>query len=432
MALLDQINAFMRRILPSSQTTTSDETETKVRRRGFRVADLRQQNDRRSLIEDSRQMYNEDTRPEAIIRTLAADATKGGYTVVVEDGPTAVAARRSVERLESNVDIKSRIDDWIRLTLRDGDSFLEMGVNRGKEVALVTRKPTPFMYRNSNKTDRFTEPERAFFYTEEPLLWGTPPPDSIFFAEWQMTHARWNHDEGQRYGRPLFASARTAWRRIQDGERNVAIRRKVRSGRRYQHRVEGDDAAIDAYIDMNQDALDDPFAAVQDFFGNVDIKVIDGDDSVGDINDILHHIDTFAFGSPVPLALIGYGKSLNRDILEQKLEQYERALEGVTRWGVAQILAPMIELQWLLDGIYPRNLVYHINWATKKLASAETLLAVAKAGAAFRALGWPDEQVIPILAPLIPGLNAEALLEAIKAVEENRPDEIDRIAQDAE
>jgi len=33
---------------------------------------------------------------------------------------------------------------------------------------------------------------------------------ATWLADWQVIHARWDHDEGNRYGQPLFASARTA------------------------------------------------------------------------------------------------------------------------------------------------------------------------------------------------------------------------------
>ena len=152
-----------------------------------------------------------------------------------------------------------------------------------------------------------------------------------------------------------------------------------------------------------------------------------GDARLGEINDVLHHIETFAIASPVPLALIGYGKELNRDILEQKLEQYERALEQVTQWVTDQLVKPLLETQWLLQGFWPENMDYEIRWASKKALSPETVEAVAKAGLQLRALGWPDEMIVEILAPLVPGLDAERLQAAMKAAAERQPDEIGRI-----
>lgn len=432
MPLTDQINRIMRRFFPPRQRTTADEAEeSRPRRRAYALPMMATSagSDRASVVGDARRMYDEDPRIEAMIRGIAADATKGDYEVAA-DGLLADEAMQIADDLKKQLGLVNRLDDWLRLSLRDGESFLESSVSGSGDIVKVTRKPTLKMYRNSNKADGFDDPERAFFYSDEPYYLDIPG-DAIFFARWQMTHARWNHDEGSRYGRPLFRSARRAYKRADDGEENVWIRRKTRSGKRYQHRVEGGEEKVNNYMRVNQDALDNPFAAVQDFFGDVDIKEIGGDDTIGDISDIEHHIETVAIASPLPLALIGYGRNLNRDILVQKLEQYERALEGVSRWVSDQLLMPILEVQWLLKGIWPGNLDYQINWASKKTINAETLLKVAQAGVALRALGWPDEFIIRILSPLVPGLDSEALIAAMEAAKKNQPDEIDRIASDA-
>lgn len=432
MGLIDQFNSLYRRFFAAQTKTTGDETEQQIqpRRRGLvqTMSEIRLQRDRRSVVEDCRAMYGGDTRPEAMIRTLAADATKNGFVLTIEDDAMAETARQVAEELGKRLNLMTRIDDWIRLTLRDGDTFNELSVDRSGDIVEITRKPTLEMYRNSDRYDRFPDPTRAFYYSEENFNLGRIPDDAIFFAQWQIVHGRWNHDEGSRYGRPMFASGRKSFKRIEEGESNIAIRRKVRAGRRYQHRIEGSAAAVEEYMRTNQDALDNPFAAVQDFFGNADIRVIEGDDTVGDIADILHHIDTFAFGSPVPLTLIGYGKELNRDILEQKLQQYKDAQKAVAKWAVAQLYEPLLKVQWLLKGVYYPNLVYTLEPASKETVDAQTLLTVAQAGAALKALGWPDDIIIDTIAPMIPGLDVEGLKKAIEAAAANQPDEIDRIA----
>lgn len=432
MGLIDQFNAIYRRFFPAQAKTTSNETEPlpTARRHGAQVAyqEVRLQRDRRSIVEDCRAMYSDDSRPEAMIRALAADSVRNGFVLTIEDDVMAERARQEAAALASRLEIESRLDDWIRLTLRDGDTFNELSVDRGGGIVQVTRKPTLSMYRNSDRYDRFPDPAKAFYYSEDEYGLGRIPDDAIFFAQWQVVHARWNHDEGSRYGRPLFASGRKSFKRIQEGESNVAIRRKVRSGKRYQHRIEGGAEAVEEYMRVNQDALDNPFAAVQDFFGNADIKVIEGDGTIGDIADIMHHIETFAFGSPVPLSLIGYGADLNRDILEQKLEQYRDAQVAVAKWAAAELYAPLLKTQWLLKGIYYPNLTWSLVPATKEKLDPATLLTVAQAGLALKALGWPDEAIIDTLAPLVPGLDADGLKTAMVAAVAGRPDEIDRIA----
>jgi hypothetical protein len=92
------------------------------------------------------------------------------------------------------------------------------------------------------------------------------------------------------------------------------------------------------------------------------------------------------------------------------------------------MVRPLLERQWLLLGIWPEGLEYEIKWASKKSLTATTLKEIAAAGVQLKALGWPDEVIVDILAPLIPNFEAAALKTALAAAAANRPDEIGRIA----
>ena len=131
---------------------------------------------RRAMVEDCRNMYAHDPRVAGFINSLARDAVKGGFAVQVHqaadvDG-TLLIATDLIERLR----LFSRIDDWVRLTLRDGDSLLELGVDREQLIRQVTRKPTLEMHRNSNSVDRFDDPQRAYWWSDQP--WQVVPAAS--------------------------------------------------------------------------------------------------------------------------------------------------------------------------------------------------------------------------------------------------------------
>src|SRR5690606_3871990 len=146
---------------------------------------------------------DDDPRPEQVLATLARDVMKGGFALDVS-GERAEAALEVANALVERLGLATRLDDWVRLTLRDGDSFLEIGVTEAGEVAEVTRKPTLEMVRNSNAYDRFDDAARAFFWSSMPGIALGTDSDVVWFAEWQVVHARWSHDEGSKYGRPLF------------------------------------------------------------------------------------------------------------------------------------------------------------------------------------------------------------------------------------
>lgn len=375
---------------------------------------------RRAQVERSRKMYAEDGRYEGILSTLARDATKGGFKLEFETdngGEAADIAAAMTKRLK----LVKRLDDWARLSFRDGESFLEVAVSSDREIAHVSRKPTLNMFRNSNKMDGFDDPAMAYWYSDKAFLL-TPPKDALWFADWQIVHARWSHDEGDRYGRPLMASGHKAWKYFTQGEEDLVKRRMARATMRYVHVVEGDEFEIEAYRKRNRAALN-PNAVVADFFSNRPggISALQGDNNIGMIEDLVHHIDTWWIGSPVPKALLGYGKDLNRDVLQEQKQQYDETLDSVKEWVGDQLVRPLLELEWLLHGIVPEFLDYTISWETKAIITPDDILKIAQAAQVLRGLNVPEPVIAQIMARFLPGIDAEMLAGM-------EPDDSDRLA----
>jgi hypothetical protein len=415
MSLLDRVFQRLRRAQPDEAVpvkTTSEEMPAPPAMPSDLLGRLTAERERAAVVRKCNEMYETDPRCEAAIDTLARDIVKGGFVVKAPDRPEAEdAAAALYERL----DVGSSIDDWVRETLIEGDSLLESGVDAGGLIQKVTRKPTLKMHRNSNRADEFDDPARAFWYADEAFAGLEPPRDALWFAQWQIVHARWNHRSKSRYGRPLFASATGAWKKMKEGELDIAIRRKTRAGMKFLHVVEGgDEGAVKKYRAENKDALNNPFAAVADYFSNKpgSITAIQGDARLAEIGDVVHHIETWWTVSPVPMALVGYGKDLNRDILEQKQRQYDRALEQLTQWCEDEIVKPLVHLQWLLLGILPEGLSYEIEWKSKAPASAADIRDVSDAAIRLKALGWPAEVVNSIVARFLPWVDLEVVMAA--------------------
>ena len=151
--------------------------------------------------------------------------------IEVEDKKAAQIA----EELRERLDLDTKLADWCRLTFRDGDSFLELGVNEERDIVEITRKPTLRIRRNSNNdTDKFDVPEHAYWLSDYQGQ-TQPHAQTVWFADWQIVHVRWDHDEEERYGNPLMSSGQKHFKRFDKGELNVAVRRATRSGRRYLH-----------------------------------------------------------------------------------------------------------------------------------------------------------------------------------------------------
>ena len=179
---------------------------------------------------------------------------------------------------------------------------------------------------------------------------------------------------------------------------------------------EGDQAA-------NAPALDEPSAAVSDFFFNRagGLSAVQGDARLSDIDDVLHHVDTFGVASPVPLELIGYGRNLNRDVLEQKKAQYDETLSSVRQWLEGEFVRPLLERQWLLLGIWPDDIEVDVQWKAKKEPKPVDLKDLAAFGAAVKAAGLlTDATTLRILATMLPDFDVEAELVALAAQDAER------------
>lgn len=414
MTLIDQISAIFRRQQPPAQTSAAPlppavEAEERLRRR------FRAESERKAIVLACRKMYYEDARARKMHKVLARDMVKGGYTLRVKNND---AAQKIADDLYRRLRLDQTLDDWVRLTARDGDSFLELVIDDQLQIVAVSRKPTLLMRRNSDLSDRFSDPQRAYWMTPGSMWAGDEeriPPEATIFADWRMIHARWEHDEGQRYGWPMLASGIAAHRRVDEGELDMAVRRKTRASLRYLHVMEGATAdEIEAYKRANKAALSSD-SAVADFFSNRagSLTAIQGDATLGEINDVMHQVKTWMASGDVPSELVAYGEELNRDVLGEKQAAYRENLEQLREWVTAELVLPLLERQWLLAGIYPPGLEYDLVWKAQSAVSAREILDVIDAAMRMRLMGLPDALIWQVLARFLPGVNADLLNQTV-------------------
>lgn len=403
----DRVKAFLNPNRASEQSTQTQPaaviTEDVYSR--FKV-----ERDRNAVIKDCRAMYDGDPRVEKMHRMYARDLVRGGFVVRVVDNPQASDI---VMALQERLHLNQSLEDWLRLSMRDGDSFLENTISESGsvyQIGSVSRKPTLQMHRNSNKADRFDDPQRAFWMSDATYMGADAPQDAIWFPEWKIIHARWNHDEESRYGRPMMKSARKQFKYVEDGELNVAVRRKIGGAQIRQHVIEGSASDVETYKENNKGALG-KLAAVIDFFSNKQssLTVVQGDGNIDKIGDVQHHIGTMFTASDVPMELMAYGGDLNRDILGEKKEAYEETLNQGREWATVQILQPLIEREWLLHGILPADVNYKIVWRKAKSLSPTDLRDLADAASRLRILGVKEETIQLILASYLRDVDLEIM-----------------------
>lgn len=355
---------------------------------------LKADRDRIAKIKTCRFMYESDSRIEKAHRVYSQDIVKAGFLVITKDE----RAKQIAADLQKRLDMNQLLEDAVRETSRDGDSFYEVVIDEALNITKLSRKPTLMMHRNSNNYDEFDNTTRAYWQGPNRWLSPDPPKDAIWFADWQMVHARWKHDSGERYGKPMFSASTGAFKKVDDGELNMAVRRKMSASQIRLHTVEGSPSDLETYKEQNKSAFG-KLAAVTDLFMNKKgaIEVKQGDGNIDKMGDVQHFVATMMAGSDVPMELIVYGEGLNRDILGEKKEEYENNQKQGREWLTAQIVKPVLERQWLLNGILPDSINYKIVWRTAKKLTPADLRDLTDGLSRMKLLGVKDE-VIQVIA----------------------------------
>jgi hypothetical protein len=364
------------------------------------------ENSRAAVVKDCRSMYDGDPRVKKMHKDYARDLLRNGFIIQTKNAP----AMQIATDLQTRLNLNQRLEDWLRLSMRDGDSFLEVSVDDGLHISDVTRKPTLQVHRNSDRADKFADTQKAYWMSDSNHYGVEPPKDAIWFPEWKMIHARWDHDEESRYGTPMMKPARKHFKYAEDGELNVAVRRKMGGAQLRQHVIEGSPADVEEYKEKNKAALG-KLAAVIDFFSNKpgSLTVHSGDGNLDKIADVEHHIATMFTASDVPMELIAYGGNLNRDILGEKKEQYEETLNQGREWTSLQIIQPLLEREWLMQGVLPASVDYKIIWRKAKSITPTDLRDLADAGARLKVLGVKDEIIQLLMAQFLRDVDVDLL-----------------------
>src|SRR3990172_8673367 len=111
---------------------------------------LKSDRDRMAIIKTCRRMYS-------------TDLVKAGFLVKTKDE----LAKQIATELQTRLGLNKKLQDVVRLTGRDGDSFYENVVDGELNIVEVSRKPTLRMRRNSNNADKLDDPQRAFYMVDE-------------------------------------------------------------------------------------------------------------------------------------------------------------------------------------------------------------------------------------------------------------------------
>ena len=374
--------------------------------------------DRRRKIQEVSEMINVDGRYDRLLYKLASDANHGDFSVQVESADTDAMrdeAQYVIDRTKSNINTKENMKGWIKGVLRDGDLFLQLAVD-SKEMEVLRAKKLAAQMTFSRLTPEGKLPkDEKPYYQEDPLLQGEVIRE---FDGWEIVHLKWDAEDGVPYGKPILASSRLAWRRLDAGEKNVAIRRAVRSGQRRHHKIgnaerTGTPDEVERYKQENQDTLSRPLTPTQDFYSNglVDIMTLEGDGDIGQMDDVKYFEGIPWIAAGVPQSVTGGGReaATNLNVVKAQEEDYLRVIHDINLTLEAGF-RHIFDFALLLKGINPESVVYVFKWGAK---DREDINAKIERGAKLQELGYSFETVFKQI-----GLDGVDFEEEMKRIED--------------
>lgn len=340
--------------------------------------------DRRQVIKDVQEMFARDPIMIEAAQMFVQTAVSKSFTVQVNKtaargvaGGTQNRAQATLNRVVKDCALKDKIESVGFSLLSDGDLFMQNvvhNIDRGRpEVIDAFEMPAASIERLTDLRDHFSDPLQSFrqidLNTQQTI-------DN--FAQWQISHARWNRKGNQRYGNSQYLQLRTMGQLFYNMLIDMAIRRKTRGPLRIGHIVSaGKDAAgnnkgakwgdVNKYREENNltDKLRQGKVQITaDYFSNglVDWKPINGDARLGDIKDVEFLFNCMFPRLGIAKGLIGYGETVSRDILDEQREILYTKQDLLIDMLINTILNPLFDLALLVDGINPDAIVYSIHF----------------------------------------------------------------------
>lgn len=341
----------------------------------------------RAAILDVREMDAADGRVKRIHSRIARDTVKGGL-VFTQPSPRRellklwkeFAYRLQLHRVE-------KLKSDARGLAMEGNLPLQWVIDKDLNVTAAVRMPSESILPNVNEGGRFKDVAEAYWQVDV-----NTGAKLASFPLWQLLVCRFDpqsFDDMGAMGRPFLDSSREVWRKLRMTEEDLVIRRRHRAPLRLSHILEG--ASKDDLDIYRADVEKDKGEITTDFYSNKkgSVTAVQGDATLSDIGDVVHLLDTFFAGSPLPKGLMGYTDGLARDILEDLKRDYYEEIDTFQD-TLAFAYSEGFRLQLLLKGIVPDPEEYTISFAERR---TETGNQLADRMLKWKALGVPQDVV---------------------------------------
>lgn len=380
--------------LPNEQAVISGPTGMTDSERGIRATPENQLKylyrvmwvdpDTRQAIIDIREMDRLDPRVKHIHSRVARDVVRGGLVMqqAEEDEELSTLWEEFSARLQ--LDRPEKLKSDARGLLMEGNLFGQVVLDKDLNVAAMVRMPAETILPNVDQSGRFKDVTKAYIQFEV-----TTGLQLANFALWQMTLARLdpdNYDDMGALGRPFLDASRTAWRKLTMTEEDLVIRRRVRAPLRLAHVLEG--GSKEELTTYRAEVEKDQHEITTDYYLNKKgaVTAIQGDSNLDHIKDVVHLLDCFFTGSPLPKALMGYTDGLARDIMADLKGDYFDEIDDLQD-TLAFVYEQAFRLQLLLKGLNPDDYDFCVRFGERR---TETPNQTADRALKLQALGLPQ------------------------------------------
>lgn len=343
--------------------------------------------DLRQAILDIREMDRLDGRVKRIHARVARDIIKGGLVMQLAEGSDQIAGRWDAFQRRLQLNRVEKLKSDAAGLVKEGNLPMQWVLDKDNNVVSGVRMPADTILPNVDQSGRFKDVTRAYVQMDV----GTGV-ELAAFPLWQMSMSRFdpdNFDDMGSLGRPFLDATRTTWRKLMMTEEDLVIRRRTRAPLRLAHVLKGaSDSDLEKYraqVEKDQGEI------TTDFYMNREgsVTAVQGDSNFDQNKDIVHLLDTFFAGSPLPRGMMGYTDGMARDILEDlKRDYYDEVdvLQDTLSFGYEQ----GFRLDLLLNGINPDDHDFTLTFAERR---TETATQTTDRGLKLQALGLPQGMV---------------------------------------
>jgi hypothetical protein len=320
--------------------------------------------DLRQAILDIRSMDKCDGRVKRIHSRIARDIIKGG--LVMQQGQASDVLAREWDAFQRRLQLNriEKLKSDARGLVMEGNLPMQWVLDQEYNVVQGIRMPSETILPNIGADGLFKDVTQAYYQFD--IMTGQK---QAIFPLWQLHHARFdpdNFDDMGSLGRPFLDAARTTWRKLDMTEEDLVIRRRMRAPLRMAHVLKGankDD--IQTYRDQVE--KDQANGSVTDYYLNKEggVTPVNGDSNLDQMADIVHLLDSFFAGGPMPKGLAGYTDGLARDILDDLKQDYFDEVD-VLQDTTSFAYEAGFRLHLLLKNINPDAEDFRVTYATRR------------------------------------------------------------------